>query len=189
LNTGRGRLAQLVERLLYTQVAAGSSPAPPIPGRMVERVGSLVRAGRERVCPRSSSRADLWAYLGSSGRLEFVTRPPATHTRLSPAKKRRPRRWGSIALLDRARPACSDTRKLLREAGRGVLVSEGARRMTGSGRQSTPSRVRPRQLAHLDPQVARELAIVAANLAGGSRSAPTGTSRSEPQSASAIVQD
>jgi hypothetical protein len=27
-----GRLAQLVERLLYTQVAAGSSPAPPIEG-------------------------------------------------------------------------------------------------------------------------------------------------------------
>ena len=26
-----GRLAQLVERLLYTQVVAGSSPAPPIP--------------------------------------------------------------------------------------------------------------------------------------------------------------
>ena len=40
----RGRLAQLVERLLYTQVAAGSSPAPPIqtplPMRMrVEAVG------------------------------------------------------------------------------------------------------------------------------------------------------
>src|SRR6476659_1145773 len=28
-----GRLAQLVERLPYTQVAAGSSPAPPITGR------------------------------------------------------------------------------------------------------------------------------------------------------------
>jgi hypothetical protein len=29
LHCRRGRLAQLVERLLYTQVAAGSSPAPP----------------------------------------------------------------------------------------------------------------------------------------------------------------
>jgi hypothetical protein len=29
-NTGLGRLAQLVERLLYTQVAGGSSPSPPI---------------------------------------------------------------------------------------------------------------------------------------------------------------
>ena len=29
-NTGFGRLAQLVERLLYTQVVGGSSPSPPI---------------------------------------------------------------------------------------------------------------------------------------------------------------
>jgi hypothetical protein len=37
-----GRLAQLVEHLLYTQVAAGSSPAPPIarPDRRT-KIGSI----------------------------------------------------------------------------------------------------------------------------------------------------
>jgi hypothetical protein len=47
-----GRLAQLVERLLYTQVAAGSSPAPPILTRMVEPI-CLSSAGQ--VCRAESA--------------------------------------------------------------------------------------------------------------------------------------
>ena len=41
-----GRLAQLVERLPYTQVAAGSSPAPPISQRASVAIGST------RLCAR-----------------------------------------------------------------------------------------------------------------------------------------
>ena len=43
--------------------------------------------------------------------------------------------------------------------------------------------------ALLDRRSLASSGIVAANLGGGSRSAPTGTSRCAPQSASAIVQD
>ena len=55
-----GRLAQLVEYLPYTQVAAGSSPAPPIETRMATRgFGStmrVARAGRDRKCaPRGAT--------------------------------------------------------------------------------------------------------------------------------------
>jgi hypothetical protein len=41
----QGRLAQLVERLLYTQVAAGSSPAPPIK-RKAPLMGAFHQMGR-----------------------------------------------------------------------------------------------------------------------------------------------
>src|SRR6186713_1300783 len=41
-----GRLAQLVERLPYTQVAAGSSPAPPISQRSPVAIGSTRRCAR-----------------------------------------------------------------------------------------------------------------------------------------------
>ena len=50
-----GRLAQLVERLLYTQVAAGSSPAPPITSRLtmrerLETAGQAAHGCRESTC-------------------------------------------------------------------------------------------------------------------------------------------
>src|SRR5439155_20393827 len=50
-----GRLAQLVERLLYTQVAAGSSPAPPI--RVCGRFGDLEQESDQ--ARRARSRAHL----------------------------------------------------------------------------------------------------------------------------------
>ena len=71
-----GRLAQLVERLPYTQVAAGSSPAPPIETPAFkpfshECWGHVCH--RCRFCP---SRAYLGAYLGI--RLEKGLQCPGT---------------------------------------------------------------------------------------------------------------
>jgi hypothetical protein len=62
-----GRLAQLVERLPYTQVAAGSSPAPPIAhvAPMGVRLNHAIRS--VRFVPKSRSRAVPGAVLEIRG--------------------------------------------------------------------------------------------------------------------------
>ena len=56
-NTSFGRLAQLVERLLYTQVAAGSSPAPPIRSSPVPKAVCLPRRSLRRRASLKAARS------------------------------------------------------------------------------------------------------------------------------------
>src|SRR5262245_49744531 len=76
----QGRLAQLVERLLYTQVAGGSSPSPPIwPARrcglgLVERVRRVSSGGKALVV-HTSVHTRPTRFMGKA--IEGKVPPPA----------------------------------------------------------------------------------------------------------------
>ena len=70
-----GRLAQLVERLPYTQVAAGSSPAPPIPESALMRVWLNHALRHMRLVRDMRPGAVPGAGLGNCVRRAETTRP------------------------------------------------------------------------------------------------------------------
>ena len=87
-HTEFGRLAQLVERLLYTQVAAGSSPAPPM-----EESPAQVRRPKTRQQPSgrcyhtlhigshlhtTRTRSSVWTRLHRSSRVRAIRQPRAS---------------------------------------------------------------------------------------------------------------
>ena len=133
-----GRLAQLVERLPYTQVAAGSSPAPPTP-KPAGNGGfpSASIRGEGRPTPRVASSWQVGAADGG--------RPPAGRRVpwWSERRRYRLRRGGTASgQLDGARP---------REQGGALAHRDEARRGVQLRRDRSRAPSRPPELRHLPP--------------------------------------
>ena len=79
-----GRLAQLVERLPYTQVAAGSSPAPPIMTRIRTRYRHGTVCQDSRGCPRLRQRATTGATMATTRELAAPLQSIHRHRAFSP---------------------------------------------------------------------------------------------------------
>src|SRR5262245_57936951 len=80
INDPRGRLAQLVEHLVYTERVGGSSPSPPT---------SLRSARHERRCAWPSGDAVSWR-----SQLPLIDTCPASKTCAEPRRACRVEQWG-----------------------------------------------------------------------------------------------